>query len=152
MIYLPFYDLRNECPFQDLVVCWKRPIRDYPSTRNAQVESLWNAQSMFSLLGKKASLLQSTTVICSARAFIYKSHKAAFIEFVLIPHIPSQMWKHMTNFDRSESDAFRHQCGSILLYTKLIRNSVVVWTKNNISQMLVYGWLYVHVGWLHLQS
>ena len=38
MIYLPFYDLRKERPIQDLVICWKRPIRDIPSIWNAQVE------------------------------------------------------------------------------------------------------------------
>ena len=85
--------------------------------------SRWNAQLMFSLLRKKAPLLQSTTVFCSARAFIYKSNKAALIDFVLITHIPSQMWKYMTNLHRSESDALNRQCGS-LYFTKLTRNSL----------------------------
>ena len=71
---------------------------------------------MFSLLGKEAPLLQSTTVTCFARSSIYNSLKAAFIDFVLITYIPNQMWKYMTNLDRSELDALHHQCGSILLY------------------------------------
>ena len=38
MIYLLYYDLRNKRLIQDLVICWKLPIRDFPSNLNGQVE------------------------------------------------------------------------------------------------------------------
>ena len=58
--------------------------------------SLWNAQFMFSLLAKEAPLLQSTTVICYARASIYKSHKSHKVKC-------GNIWQ--INLDISELDA-----------------------------------------------
>ena len=42
-MYSPIYDLRNERPMQDLWICWKQPIHDFPlNERQIKVDKTSN--------------------------------------------------------------------------------------------------------------